>query len=80
VPRQREKRVVGSHPAPVVRDLDPGDSPLLDVDRHPRRARVEGVLDELLHDRRGPLDDLAGGDLVHEDVGENANRRHGAAC
>ena len=31
-----------------------------------RGAGVDGVLDELLDDRRRPLDDLAGGDLVGE--------------
>ena len=33
------------------------------VDRDVRGARVDGVLQQLLHDGRGPLDDLAGGDL-----------------
>ena len=35
-----------------------------------RRARVEGVLDQLLDDRGGTLDDLAGGDLVREMRGQ----------
>ena len=37
------------------------------------RPRVQAVLDQLFDDRGRPLDDLAGGDLVHELGGKNAN-------
>jgi hypothetical protein len=41
------------------------------------RARVEGVLDELLDDRRGPLHDLPGLDLVDEVVGQALDESQG---
>jgi len=36
-------------------------------------AGIEGVLDELLDDRGRPFDHLAGGDLVDELTGKNAD-------
>ena len=42
------------------------------------RARVERVLDELLHDGRRALDHLARGDLVHEPGGQDLDARHRA--
>ena len=50
----------------VVGDADEAHAAVLEVDRDPARAGVERVLDELLHDRRRALDDLAGGDLHRE--------------
>ena len=50
------------HPIAVV--LDPQRLLAAELDRHrdPPGARIERVLDELLDDRRRPLDDLARGD------------------
>src|SRR5207244_160953 len=48
-------------------------------DRHANhaRARIERILDELLHDRGRPLDDLACRDLVRDAGGQNRDlRRH----
>ena len=45
-----------------------------DVDR--RRAGVERVLDQLLDGGRGPLDHLAGGDLVSHGRGKHCDARH----
>ena len=63
MPRERDQRVVRRHALPVVAhgdQLEPaGREPYLDV----LGARVERVLDQLLHDRGRPLDHLAGGDL-----------------
>ena len=78
MPLEREPRVVGVHPAAVVRDREPPDPAPLDLHVDARRPGVEGVLDELLDDRRRPLDDLARGDLVDQDVRENRDPRHGA--
>src|SRR5206468_4527599 len=39
---------------------------VFDFDVDVRRAGVEGILDQLLHNRRRPLDDFAGGDAVNE--------------
>jgi hypothetical protein len=71
-----EQRVVAVHPGTVVRDPHEREAPFLHVDRDGAGARVERVLDELLHDRRGTLDDLARGDLVHEPGREDMDARH----
>ena len=42
-----------------------------------RRAGVERVLDELLDDRRGTLDHLAGGNLVREMWRQEVDASHG---
>src|SRR3989442_9671485 len=34
------------------------------------------VLEQLLEHRRGPLDHLAGGDLAHQEIGQDADRWH----
>ena len=73
VPLERERRVLGPHSGAVVENGDSEDAAALDVDGDAARARVERVLDELLHRRGGPLDDLARGDLVHEGGGEDAD-------
>ena len=57
-------RVVGRHPLAVVLDADQPLAAQLQRHRHPHGAGVEGVLDELLDRRGGPLDHLAGRDLV----------------
>ena len=78
---ESERSVLGRHPAAVVHDGDPRDAAALDLDGDPRRARVESVLDELLHRGRRPLDDLARGDLVDEGGGKDADgTRHGPGC
>jgi hypothetical protein len=74
---EREERVLLGHAAAVVAHPDQREPALLDVDLDLPRARVERVLDELLHDGRGPLDDLAGGDLVDEPGREHLDPRHG---
>ena len=66
VPLDRQPRVLRLHPFAVVLDADLLLAAELDVDREPRRAGVDRVLDQLLDDRGRPLDDLAGGDLVGE--------------
>ena len=64
-------------PAAVVGDADQALAAAGGHDLDPPRAGVERVLHELLHDARGPLHHLAGGDAVDHVVGEAANR-HGA--
>ena len=66
VPLDRQPRVVRLHPFAVVLDADLLLAAELDVNRQPPRAGVDRVLDQLLDDRGGPLDDFAGGDLVGE--------------
>ena len=60
----REREVAACHAAAVVGDADERDAARRGDDLDPRRAGVDGVLDEFLDDARRPLDHLAGGDAV----------------
>src|SRR5690606_7385550 len=79
VPRHCERQLVGLDPAAVVGDADQPAAAVLDLDLDPARAGVERVLDELLDDGRGPLDDFTGGDLVDQLRRQDTNG-HGAHC
>ena len=60
----RQPRIAGLHPFPIVFDANLLLASELDVDRQPPGPGVQGVLDQFLDDRGRTLDDLAGGDLV----------------
>ena len=66
VPLDRQPRVVRLHALAVVFDANQLLAAELDGDADAAGAGVERVLDQLLDDRGGPLDDFAGGDLVGE--------------
>ena len=66
MPLDRESRIVGVHPFRIVLNTDQSLAAELHRDGDPARPRIERVLDELLHDRGGPLDDFARGNLVGE--------------
>ena len=72
------------HAVPVVLDAHQALAAVLDGDGDAARAGVDGVLDQLLDDRGGPLDDLAGRDLVCEvrraAGGSSARIRANSAC
>jgi hypothetical protein len=74
---EREARVVGGHAAAVVADLDPLAATVLEEDVDDGGAGVDRVLDELLDDRGGALDDFARRDLIHELRGKAADGGHG---
>jgi hypothetical protein len=63
---KRQQRVVAAHPGAIVSHRDPGDAALADRYADLCRLRVQGVLDQLLHDRGRALDDLARSDLIDE--------------
>ena len=75
----REERVVAPHAAAVVRDGDELAPAGGHRDVDAARPGVERVLEQLLLDGRGPLHDLARGDLVRHVLGEDADRRAGRA-
>ena len=74
----REREILLRHAAPVIGDADQPPAAARKHDLNPPRAGVERVLDELLHDRRRPLDDLAGCDLALELERENGDATHDA--
>src|SRR5207253_8229871 len=64
-------------PAPVVADQDPLNPAAVELDLEAGRAGVERVLDQLLDDRSGALDDLARGDAVDDFARQAMDFRHG---
>ena len=64
----RKNHVVGMDAPAVVAHADPLHTRLIDVDPDGRRLGVEAVFHKLLDDGRGPLHDLAGGDLVSDEL------------
>ncbi len=78
MPLHGQGQVVAAHAVPVIDDLDPLDAAAGQDHGDAGGAGVERVLDQLL-DRGGwALDHLAGGDAVHQALGEAADSRHGA--
>src|SRR5579884_124977 len=79
---EREGQLARGDPVAVVGDADQALARALDLNRDAARPGVEAVLDELLHDGRGPLHDLAGGDALRRarredlDRGAGLRRRH----
>jgi hypothetical protein len=76
VPLQRAARVLRAHAVAVVADADQFLAPGHDLHGDRGRLGVEGVLDQLLHDRSRPLHDLARRDLVDEIVGQPLDPPH----
>ena len=67
-----------THAAAVVGDPDQAAPALLQRHLDGARARVDGVLDQLLDHGRRPLDHLSGRDAVDHALGQETNR-HGSA-
>ena len=64
--------------AAVVGDTDEGHAAVLDLHHQGGRARVNGVLHQLLDHAGGPLHHLAGGDQVRHVGGQLLNMGHNA--
>ena len=77
--REGEERILGRHALPVVAHDDLLEAAPDKLDLDVVRARVEGVLDQLLHHRGGPLDHLAGRDLPLHRRREDRDLTHGAS-
>lgn len=73
VPFEGDGNLLRRDAGAVVGDPDRLLAAAPQIDGDVRGARVDGVLQQLLHDGRGPLDDLAGGDLRGNLMGENGN-------
>ena len=71
-----EECVVAHHAVAVVGDADELAAAGFDVDADAGGAGVEGVFEELLDYGSGTFDDLAGGDLIGDLVGEDVNATH----
>src|SRR5439155_1375440 len=75
-----ELDVLPAHPLAVVAHPDQRLAAVLDADADGARARVECVLDQLLHHGRRALHHLAGGDLVGHLRREHGDLRHRGSC
>ena len=71
-----EQRIVAQHAAAIVDDADQPPAAALDLDADIGRSRIERVFEQFLDHGGGPLHHLAGGDLVGDLVGENADAAH----
>ncbi len=76
VPSQREERVLAGHPGAVVLDPDQALRMRGGVHGDEGASRVERVLDQLLRDRGGTIDDLPRSDLADDGGIEDADARH----
>ena len=68
-----KSQIVGMDAQAVVPHTDPLHARVLDVDPNGRSPGVEAVFHQLLDDGRRPLHDLAGGDLVRDELAKWPN-------
>jgi hypothetical protein len=73
MPGKRERELIAGYAGAVIADPDQFLATGDDIDRNRPGASVQAVLDQLLDDRSGPLDDFAGGNLVDKVTGELAD-------
>ncbi len=71
-----EQSIVADHAMAVVGDADEFAAAGFDLDTDASGAGVNGVLKQFLDDGGRTLDDLAGGDLVRDLVGEDVDAAH----
>ena len=57
----------------IVLDLNQPSAAIGDAHRNARGSSIEAVLGQLFHHRRRALDDLACGDLVGHNLGEDVD-------
>ena len=69
----RERQIGARHAGAVVGDADEAAAAAVGHDLDARRAGIERVLDQFLHDARRPLDHLARGDAVDDAFGQLAD-------
>ena len=62
--RHGQRQLIGGDSAAVIDHAHQFHAPLHYRDIDPRGPGIDGVLQQLLHDARGPFDDFAGGDFV----------------
>jgi len=70
MPAHREDRVLARHPGSVVADRDQRRAAAENLNADRVRARVKGILDQLLDRRRWPLDNLARRNLTSDLLGQ----------
>ena len=76
VPLQRHDQFLRSDPGAVVYYFEQLDAACVQLYFDRAGASVQAVLEHLLECRRWTLDDLAGGDLVDKELGQNLDGWH----
>ena len=71
-----QQSVVAIHAVAIVGDADQLSPAALNLDANAHGSSVERVLKELLDHGRGPIDHLAGGDLIGNLIGKDADLAH----
>ena len=71
-----QQGVVAIHAVAVVGNANQLAPAAFDLDADAVGAGVEGILQQLFHDRGGPVHHFAGGDLVGDLVRKNADAPH----
>ena len=71
--RERQSQFVTGYAGTIVADHNAPDAATVEPNFNAGRAGIDGVLQQLFQDGRGPLDNLAGGDLANERVGKRGN-------
>ncbi len=79
VPRQCQCEFLARNAAAVVAHHGALDAAAREAHLDPPRTGVERVLDEFLDDRGRPLNDLAGGNLADQLIGERRDRAPGGS-
>jgi hypothetical protein len=73
---ERQQGVVAVHSLAVIGDADQLSPAALNLHANARRSGIESVLKQLLDHRRGPIHHLAGGNLVGNLIGKDADLAH----
>ena len=76
MPRERQREILALDAGAVVGNADELDAAAGQIDVDRARAGVEAVLQQLLQRSRGPVDHLAGGNLVDQMIRKRADCRH----
>ena len=72
-----EQGIIADHAAAVVGDANELAAAAFDLDTDAGGTSIKSVFEQFLDHGRGAIDDFAGGDLVGDLVGENADAAHG---
>ena len=69
MPTQRKHQIIRVNTVAVITHFEQTNTTLLHIDIETGRTGVHAVLEQLLHNRCGALDNLSGGNLVGEGWG-----------
>ncbi len=72
----RQHQFLGGHAASIIGDVDTVDAAAVECHADAARACIERVLHQFFHRRGRPLDHLAGGDAVDDQLGQQPDGGH----